>query len=70
MFGSSENGEENLNLCHHVETQLGAEEHCYIYSEMNLLHAEQGEHGFDCKDNESNNNSNQLKNSPTFTTTM
>ena len=58
MFGSSENGEEHLNLCHHVETQLGAEEHCYISLEMNFLHVEQGEHYFECKDNESNDNSN------------
>jgi len=44
MFGSSENGEEHFNICHHVETHLGAEKRCYISLEMNLLHVEQREH--------------------------
>ena len=70
IFGSSENGGEHLNLCHHVETQLGVEERCYISEEMNLLHVEQGEHCSECKDNESNDNSNQLKKWPTLTSTM
>ena len=70
MIGSSENGEEHLNLYHNVETELGTEECYYISSEMNLLHAEQGEHCSECKDNESNVNSNQLKNCTTLTSTM
>jgi len=70
MFGSSENGEEHLNICHHAKTHLGAKQRYYISSEMNLLRAEQGEQCFECKGNESNVNSNQLKNSPTLTSTM
>ena len=69
MFGLSENGEEHLNLYHNVETELGTEERYYISSEMNLLHAEQGEHCSECKGNESKVNSNQLKNLPTLTST-
>ena len=64
MFGSSENGEEHLNLCRHVETQLGVEEHCYISSELNLLHAKYGEQCSESKGNKSNDKFNELKNCP------
>ena len=66
MFGSSENGEEHLILCHRVEMQLGAEEHYYISSKMKSLHVEEGENCSGWKDNESNDNSNDLKNWPTL----
>jgi len=63
MFGSTENGEEHLHLCHHGETQL--EERCSISSKKNFLQ-EQGEYCFESQEQESTRNSDELKRWPTL----